>query len=182
MPCHADAWLPARSQSPIAYKRPLLGNPPQFTYSPHSSLASSTTRFKSDFTRTSHHFYRHVIQTHHCSHRCNRCPGRQRRTLPPQGRRVSGSRADEERGLDCSERQVAALISRKTTLLNVDKLDPTETELKEKGVEVVKADFNDVKSLEEAFKGAHGVFGVTNCASSSPFNRSILTLTLTSIP
>ena len=36
--------------------------------------------------------------------------------------------------------------------------------MKEKGVEVVRADFNDLKSLEVAFKGAHGVFGVTNCA------------------
>jgi len=44
-------------------------------------------------------------------------------------------------------------------------------ELKEKGVEVVKADFNDVKSLEDAFKGAHGVFALTNYWDPSVFNE-----------
>lgn len=35
--------------------------------------------------------------------------------------------------------------------------------LKEKGAEVVQATFDDVESLKKAFKGAHGVFVVTNC-------------------
>jgi len=35
-------------------------------------------------------------------------------------------------------------------------------ELAKLGVEVVAADLDDVKSLEKAFAGAHGVFGVTN--------------------
>ena len=34
--------------------------------------------------------------------------------------------------------------------------------LKERGVEVVKGDYNDVASLTEAFKGAYGVFCLTN--------------------
>ena len=33
-----------------------------------------------------------------------------------------------------------------------------------KGAEVVKADLRDRSSLEEAFKGAYGVFGVTSCS------------------
>ena len=32
-----------------------------------------------------------------------------------------------------------------------------------RGVEVVKADLNDVESLKKAFEGVHGVFGLTNC-------------------
>ncbi len=56
-----------------------------------------------------------------------------------------------------------------------DHVDATfYAELKEKGVEVVKADFNDVKSLEEAFKGAHGVFALTNCMSSRLHNSPSL--------
>jgi len=43
---------------------------------------------------------------------------------------------------------------------NVD--SPKAKELSAKGVEVVKADFNDVVSVTEAFQGAYGVFGVTN--------------------
>ena len=39
------------------------------------------------------------------------------------------------------------------------------TELISKGVEVVKADLDDVQSLTEAFKDAYGVFGLTNCMS-----------------
>jgi len=39
---------------------------------------------------------------------------------------------------------------------------PAAQELKKLGVEVVAGDLNDVKSLEKAFHGAHGVFGVTN--------------------
>lgn len=35
--------------------------------------------------------------------------------------------------------------------------------LKEKGVQVVKATFDDVERLTKAFEGADGVFGVTNC-------------------
>ena len=31
------------------------------------------------------------------------------------------------------------------------------------GVDVVKADLEDVESLKKAFQGAYGVFGVTNC-------------------
>jgi len=43
---------------------------------------------------------------------------------------------------------------------NVDA--PKAKELKEKGVEVVKADLDDRDSITQALKGAHGVFGVTN--------------------
>ena len=35
--------------------------------------------------------------------------------------------------------------------------------LKEKGVEVVSANIDDPASLERAFGGAYGVFGLTNC-------------------
>lgn len=38
-------------------------------------------------------------------------------------------------------------------------------DLVSKGVEVVKADFDDPTGLAEAFKGAYGVFGVTQCES-----------------
>jgi uncharacterized protein YbjT (DUF2867 family) len=31
------------------------------------------------------------------------------------------------------------------------------------GAEVVQADFGDIESLKEAFKGAYGVYGMTNC-------------------
>ncbi|KAL5500814.1 hypothetical protein ACEPAH_9201 [Sanghuangporus vaninii] len=34
--------------------------------------------------------------------------------------------------------------------------------LSARGVEIVKADLNDVESLKKAFEGAHGVFGLTN--------------------
>lgn len=36
-------------------------------------------------------------------------------------------------------------------------------ELAAKGVEVVQADFDDLESLKKAFKGAYGVFGMTDC-------------------
>ena len=36
-------------------------------------------------------------------------------------------------------------------------------DLKAKGVEVVCADNNNLDSLKSAVKGAHGVFGLTNC-------------------
>lgn len=44
--------------------------------------------------------------------------------------------------------------------------------MKKSGIEVVEANLDDVKSLEKAFEGAYGVFGVTNfwehlCGSSS---------------
>ena len=35
--------------------------------------------------------------------------------------------------------------------------------LASQGAEVVKVDVNDVKSITSAFKGAYGVFGITNC-------------------
>lgn len=35
--------------------------------------------------------------------------------------------------------------------------------LKERGVEVVQADQDDLPSLREAVRGSHAVFGVTNC-------------------
>jgi uncharacterized protein YbjT (DUF2867 family) len=41
-------------------------------------------------------------------------------------------------------------------------LSLTPSELKKLGVEVVEANLDDVKSLEKAFNGAYGVFGVTN--------------------
>ncbi|KLO09041.1 NmrA-like protein [Schizopora paradoxa] len=52
---------------------------------------------------------------------------------------------------------------------NVD--SDTAKALKEKGVEVVRADLNDLKSLEDAFKGVHGVFGVTNYWDPAVFNE-----------
>ena len=42
-------------------------------------------------------------------------------------------------------------------------------ELLAQGVEVVKADLDDVESVKKAVKGSYGVFGVTNCAFSSNF-------------
>ena len=48
--------------------------------------------------------------------------------------------------------------------------------LREKGVEVVRADINDIESLKNAFRGVHGVFGVTNCAYF--FHSTILSLAL----
>ena len=44
--------------------------------------------------------------------------------------------------------------------------------LADRGIEVVQADADDVESLERAFEGAYGVFGLTNCTSVSPLSVS----------
>jgi len=54
----------------------------------------------------------------------------------------------------------ANLFSVRAVTRNLD--SEKAKDLKTLGVEVVKADYGDLPSLEEAFKGAHGVFCVTN--------------------
>lgn len=39
---------------------------------------------------------------------------------------------------------------------------PNALKLKERGCQVVEADFSDKESLQKAFEGAYGVFGVTD--------------------
>lgn len=48
------------------------------------------------------------------------------------------------------------------------KSDSVGTELAAKGAQVVKADIREIASLEQAFKGVYGVFGVTNCSLPFP--------------
>lgn len=68
------------------------------------------------------------------------------------------------RNLD-SEKAKGMLQQSERTLSKIDIL--ISLALIAKGVEVVKADLDDVPSLTKAFTGAHGVFGVTNCTFNS---------------
>ncbi|BGP01550.1 hypothetical protein NBRC10513v2_005191 [Rhodotorula toruloides] len=57
--------------------------------------------------------------------------------------------------------------------LTRDPSKPNAKEIEQKGVEVVKGDTADVKSLEEAFKGREVVFGLTNFWSHMSYDKEV---------